>query len=58
VAVGFGISTPDQARTVGRMADGIVVGSALVEVLGQDGVRAARLFLGSLRRALDEGERS
>jgi tryptophan synthase alpha chain len=57
VAVGFGISTPQQAGTVGRMADGVVVGSALVEILGRDGVRAARLFLGSLRQALDEGER-
>jgi tryptophan synthase alpha chain len=55
VAVGFGISTPDQARTVGRMADGVVVGSALVDILGRDGVRAARRFLGSLRDALDEG---
>lgn len=54
VAVGFGISTPEQARTVGRMADGVVVGSALVDVLGRDGVRAARRFLGSLRDALDE----
>jgi tryptophan synthase alpha chain len=53
VAVGFGISTPDQARTVGRMADGVVVGSALVEILGRDGVSAARHFLGSLREALD-----
>jgi tryptophan synthase alpha chain len=58
VAVGFGISTPDHARTVGRMADGIVVGSALVEILGRDGIRAARRFLGSLRRALDEGDRT
>jgi tryptophan synthase alpha chain len=57
VAVGFGISTPEQARTVGRMADGVVVGSALVEILGRDGVRAARLFLGSLRQAMDEGKR-
>jgi tryptophan synthase alpha chain len=56
VAVGFGISTPEQAGTVGRVADGVVVGSALVEILGRDGVRAARLFLGSLRQALDEGE--
>lgn len=54
IAVGFGISTPDQARIVGRMADGIVVGSALVDVLGRDGVRAAKRFLGSLRQALDE----
>jgi tryptophan synthase alpha chain len=56
VAVGFGISTPEQARTVGQMADGVVVGSALVEILGQQGVGAARRFLGSLRDALDAGD--
>ena len=55
VAVGFGISTPDHARAVGRMADGVVVGSALVEVLGRDGVRAAGRFLRSLREGLDAG---
>jgi tryptophan synthase alpha chain len=54
VAVGFGISTPAQARAVARMADGVVVGSALVDTLGRDGVSAARRFLGSLRAALDE----
>jgi tryptophan synthase alpha chain len=54
VAVGFGISTPEQARAVAGMADGVVVGSALVEILAQDGVGAARRFLGSLRLALDE----
>jgi tryptophan synthase alpha chain len=53
VAVGFGISTPAQAKTVGRMADGVVVGSALVDVLGREGVKAARRFLGSLRETLD-----
>jgi tryptophan synthase alpha chain len=53
VAVGFGISTPEQARTVGQMADGVVVGSALVDILGRDGVGPARRFLGTLRRALD-----
>ncbi len=53
VAVGFGISTAEQARTVGRMADGVVVGSALVEILGRDGIGAARRFLGTLREALD-----
>jgi tryptophan synthase alpha chain len=54
LAVGFGISTPVQARTVARMADGVVVGSALVDILGREGVAAARRFLGSLRAALDE----
>jgi len=53
VAVGFGISTPAQVRTVAGLADGVVVGSALVEVLGTRGVEAARGFLGALREALD-----
>jgi tryptophan synthase alpha chain len=54
IAVGFGISTPEQARTVAGMADGVVVGSALVDILGREGVAGARRFLGSLRVALDE----
>ena len=53
VAVGFGISTPEQAHTVGQMADGVVVGSALVDVLGRDGVREAGRFLRTLRQGLD-----
>jgi tryptophan synthase alpha chain len=53
VAVGFGISTPEQARTVAGQADGVVVGSALVEVLGTRGVAAAGDFLRGLREALD-----
>ena len=35
VAVGFGISTPDQAAAVAGMADGVVVGSALIAALGR-----------------------
>ncbi len=53
VAVGFGISTPAQAATVARLADGVVVGSALVEALGSHGVAGAARFLGELRSALD-----
>jgi tryptophan synthase alpha chain len=37
VAVGFGVRTPDQARAIARVADGVVVGSALVEIVGQHG---------------------
>ncbi len=33
VAVGFGISTPDEAYTVSRLADGVIVGSAIVKKL-------------------------
>jgi tryptophan synthase alpha chain len=35
VAVGFGISTPAQAREVGQLADGVVVGSALVRLVAE-----------------------
>lgn len=53
IAVGFGISTPAQAKAVARLADGVVVGSALVDELDRNGVAAAGRFLGSLRAALD-----
>jgi tryptophan synthase alpha chain len=33
VAVGFGVKTPEQASAIGRTADGVVVGSALVEAV-------------------------
>jgi len=53
IAVGFGISTPAQAAAVARLADGVVVGSALVDELGNNGVAAAGSFLAGLRSALD-----
>ena len=40
VAVGFGVRTPAQAAEIARVADGAVVGSALVELIGQYGVQA------------------
>src|SRR5215831_18008362 len=36
LAAGFGISTPDQAAAVAKMADGVVVGSAIVRQIEQD----------------------
>jgi tryptophan synthase alpha chain len=39
IAVGFGISTPEQAATVARVADGVVVGSAIVDLIGKIGDR-------------------
>jgi tryptophan synthase alpha chain len=53
LAVGFGISNAEQAAAVGKLADGVVVGSALVDVLGSGGVAAVRRFLGELRAGLD-----
>jgi tryptophan synthase alpha chain len=56
VAAGFGISTPAQAGAVARLADGVVVGSALVEALGGGGVRGAAGLLRALRDAMDAVE--
>src|SRR5688572_12667998 len=52
ICVGFGISTAAQANAVGRLADGIVVGSAIVQAAEQS-VDAAVDLAGELRRALD-----
>ena len=55
VAVGFGISSGAQARAVGRLADGVVVGSAIVKQAGSgDGAReSVRAFVRTLRSALE-----
>jgi tryptophan synthase alpha chain len=49
---GFGISTPEHARTVGQIADGIVVGSAALDAAA-DGPDALERYVRSLRRGLD-----
>jgi len=36
VAVGFGISTPEQVKKIGRFADGIIVGSAIVKIIEEN----------------------
>ena len=36
-AVGFGISTPEQAESMGRVADGVIVGSAIVKIISEHG---------------------
>jgi tryptophan synthase alpha chain len=40
VAVGFGVRTPEQAEAIAKVADGVVVGSALVELIGEHGAGA------------------
>jgi tryptophan synthase alpha chain len=57
VVVGFGVGTPEQAHAVGRIADGVVVGSAIVQRIALGGTRKARAdrvrrFVASLARAL------
>ncbi|MCL4803512.1 MAG: tryptophan synthase subunit alpha [Anaerolineae bacterium] len=57
LAVGFGISTPDQAAAIGRMADGVIVGSALinaVDAVKTNKAAAAGTFVRSLQQAIEE----
>lgn len=56
IAVGFGIRSPEQAAAIGAVADGVVVGSAIVDLVGQHGAKAAgpvRDYVASLRAAID-----
>jgi len=54
LAVGFGISTPEQASRVGCFADGIIVGSALIDAAGKalDPAHTCASFIDDLRAAL------
>jgi tryptophan synthase alpha chain len=54
IAVGFGVSRPEQAAAVSRIADGVVVGSAFVQAAGKSAADAAALAR-SLRAAMDAG---
>lgn len=53
VAVGFGVSRPAHVRRLARVADGVIVASALVDVLGPDGrdIQAMASSIASLREA-------
>ncbi len=60
VCVGFGVSTPDHARQVAEVADGVIVGSAVVALIerhGADATAELASFLRSLRAGVDAGAR-
>ena len=52
IAVGFGISTVEQARTVAQFADGVVVGSLLVKAMETDGVDTLQVLAGQFADAV------
>jgi tryptophan synthase alpha chain len=52
VAVGFGISTPEQAAAVAELADGVIVGSRMVRAAGEGGAGAVGAVAGELAEAL------
>lgn len=55
LAIGFGISTPAQAQSVAGLADGVIIGSALINAAGaaSDPAAAAAAFLAPVRAALE-----
>ncbi|MDR2394261.1 MAG: tryptophan synthase subunit alpha [Treponema sp.] len=49
-AVGFGINTPEQAAAIGKVADGVIVGSAMVKIIEDHGVHAGRYLYEYVRQ--------
>ena len=56
VCVGFGISTPKQAAQVAKTADGVIIGSKLIQLMETDdaALTATQLFIRNTRKALDD----
>jgi tryptophan synthase alpha chain len=52
ICVGFGVSKPEQATQVARLADGVVIGSAIVRAAAES-VSSAVAFAREMRRAID-----
>ncbi len=55
-AVGFGISTPEQAREMARVADGVIVGSAIIRILEEYGKDAPE-YVGAYVKKMKEAIR-
>ena len=57
-AIGFGISTPEQAKNMSKLADGVIVGSAIIKILtkyGKDAAPFVGKFVKSMREGIDNG---
>jgi tryptophan synthase alpha chain len=57
VCVGFGVSTPEHARQVASVADGVIVGSAIVSIVEREGAAAGPAlegFVRGLRAGVDD----
>ena len=53
LCIGFGVSTPEQARRIAKVADGVIVGSRIIQLLDEDkSLKNVRSFIKGLREAL------
>jgi len=56
-AIGFGVSTPEQAREMARIADGVIVGSAIVKLIaqyGRDSVPVVKEYVKTMKQSIRE----
>ncbi|MFA5308019.1 MAG: tryptophan synthase subunit alpha [Dehalococcoidales bacterium] len=54
LCIGFGISTPEQAAHAGSLADGVIIGSRLIELMEEDStLNSLKSFIVATRKALD-----
>ena len=54
-AIGFGISSPEQARQMAEISDGVIVGSAIVNIIaeyGKDSIPHVREFVKKMKEAI------
>ena len=54
-AIGFGISTPEQAKEMSKYADGVIVGSAIVNIVaqhGKDSIPYVKEFVKAMKEAI------
>ena len=57
LCIGFGISTPEQARQFSEIADGVIIGSRIIQLIETDGSLSALTdFTRQLRQALDQAK--
>ena len=60
-AVGFGVSTPEQAAEYAKYADGVIVGSAVVKIVeqhGKDSIEYVADYVSSMKQAIVRAERA
>ncbi|MBO4788184.1 MAG: tryptophan synthase subunit alpha, partial [Lachnospiraceae bacterium] len=55
-AIGFGISTPEQARAMADVSDGAIVGSAIVKLLAKYGAEAPK-YVGEYEKSMKDALR-
>lgn len=58
VAIGFGISKPAQAAEVTKIADGVIVGSAIVDLIAKKKIGQVSKFVASLRKSIDAANKN